>query len=93
MPSMSYNVEAWGTVEPFETITVGYYWPGEDKGAQFAQGKPEGATEDGSSNGALVSFNHQIDLDVDTQQISYSFELRNLTGQSQTFMLCGGGLV
>jgi hypothetical protein len=90
---MAYNISGWGTVGPYQTISVFYYWPGQDLGAQFAEGKPEGATIDGSGNGALVSFNHQLALDVETQQITYWFELKNLTGEYQSFMLCGGGLV
>jgi hypothetical protein len=91
---MAFNVSGWGSVEPFATITVGYCWPGGgDHGAQYAEGKPEGALLDGSSNGDLVSNNQEIMLDVASQQISYAFTLSNRTAQLQSFMLCGGGLV
>jgi len=90
---MAYNVSGWGTVAANATISVGYiFGKGDDHGAQFAQGKPEGAVIDGSSNGSLVSFNHQIDHDVNSGAISYVFQLRNLTDSDTSFMLCGGGL-
>jgi hypothetical protein len=90
---MAYNVSGWGTVSAGATITVGYlFGSGADQGAQFAQGKPEGAPQDGSANGALVSFNHQINLTVATGAIVYFFQLQNLTGSDTSFMLCGGGL-
>jgi hypothetical protein len=91
---MSYNVSGWGTIAPGPPITVSYiFGSGQDEGAQFAQGKPEGATLDGSSDGSLVSSNHQIDLTVETGAITYSFQLQNLTNSDTSFMLCGGGLV
>jgi hypothetical protein len=91
---MAYNVSGWGTVSANSTIAVGYRFgdPGNDAGAQFAQGKPEGARIDGSSNGSLVSFNHQINLDVANGGIVYVFQLQNLTDSDTSFMLCGGGL-
>lgn len=102
---MSYNISGWGTISGQtldndgkvvpSIITVSYWFNGghEDLGAQFAQGKPEGATIDGSSNGQLVSFNHEIDLDVATGQITYKFQLQNLTFDDTSYMLSGGGLV
>jgi hypothetical protein len=90
---MAYNVSGWGTVLAGATIPVGYLINGgQDHGAQFAQGKPEGALIDGSSDGALVSFNHQINLIVETGVIAYIFQLQNMTGSDTSFMLCGGGL-
>jgi hypothetical protein len=97
---MSYNVSGWGTIagsipgKPPTIIAVGYWINnGQDFGAQFAEGKPEGAKIDGSSNGQLVSFNHEIDLDVQSGAISYVFQLQNLTESDTSFMLTGGGLV
>lgn len=91
---MSYNVSGWGTVAANSTIPVAYiFGNGQDLGAQFAQGKPEGARIDGSSDGALVSFNHQINLNVSAGAIVYVFQLQNLTGSDTSFMLTGGGLV
>ena len=90
---MSYNVSGWGTVAAGATIPVAYiFGSGQDLGAQYAQGKPEGALIDGSSDGALVSFNHQINLTVATGAIVYVFQLTNLTGSDTSFMLTGGGL-
>jgi hypothetical protein len=101
---MSYNISGWGTIggqtvndqgQIIPSIIPVSYWinKGQDFGAQFAQGKPEGAKIDGSSNGQLVSFNHEIDLDVATGQITYVFQLQNLTGDETSYMLSGGGLV
>jgi hypothetical protein len=68
---MAFNVSGWGTVPAGQTLAFGYiFGNGDDHGAQFAMGKPEGALQDGSSNGALVSFNAEIDLDVASQAIS-----------------------
>jgi hypothetical protein len=90
---MAFNVSGWGTVGAGQTIAVGYiFGSGSDEGAQVAMGKPEGATLDGSSNGALVSSNQQINLDVASGAISYQFQLQNLTESDTSFMLCGGGL-
>jgi hypothetical protein len=95
---MAYNVSGWGTVVANSTMTVSYQFgsawpaPGQDMGAQFGQGKPEGGVSDGSSDGSLVSFNHQINLTVENQGIGYFFQLQNPTGSDTSFMLCGGGL-
>jgi hypothetical protein len=89
----SFNVSGWGTVLANATIPVSFIFNnGQDMGAQVAQGKPEGAPLDGSSDGALVSFNSQINLTVATGAIFYTFQLQNLTGSDTSFMLCGGGL-
>jgi hypothetical protein len=89
---MAFNVSGWGTVPAGQTLRFGYiFGNGDDHGAQFAMGKPEGALQDGSSNGALVSFNAEIDLDVASQGISYNIQIQNLTGSDTSFMLCGGG--
>jgi len=101
---MAYNISGWGTIsgqavndqgQIVPSIIPVSYWinNGQDFGAQFAQGEPEGAQIDGSSNGQLVSFNHEIDLDVATGQITYVFQLQNLTGDDTSYMLSGGGLV
>jgi hypothetical protein len=91
---VAYNQSGWGTVPPNASIPVTYIINGgQDFGAQFAQGKPEGALLDGSSDGRLVSYNHEIGLNVDTGLIFYQFQLLNLTDNLQSFMLCGGGLV
>lgn len=93
---MSYNVSGWGTVAPNQVgYWVGYQWgtPGQDMGAQFAEAKPEGAVIDGTSNGSLTSYNHNIYLDVASQGITYSFSVDNTSDQDLSFMLCGGGLV
>jgi hypothetical protein len=101
---MSYNVSGWGTIAGQtlgqnnkvipSIVTVSYVLNGgQDFGAQFAQGKPEGARIDGSSDGKLVSFNHEIDLDVASGKITYKFQLQNLTFNDTSFMLSGGGLV
>jgi hypothetical protein len=97
--AMSYNVSGWGTIagstpgNPKVIPVIYWFNNGQDLGAQFAQGKPEGAKIDGSANGQLVSFNHQINLNVQTGQITYIFQLQNLTESDTSFMLCGGGLV
>src|ERR1700722_13834648 len=89
---MAFNVSGWGTVPAGQTLPFGYiFGNGDDHGAQFAMGKPEGALQDGSSNGALVSFNAEIDLDVASQAISYNIQIQNLTVSDTSFMLCGGG--
>lgn len=92
---MAYNISGFGTVAAGATITVAYHFPNGtgDMGAQFAQGKPEGAVIDGSSDGALVSSNHEIRLTVADGTIHYRFQLQNLTGSDTSFMLCGGGLI
>jgi hypothetical protein len=90
---MAYNVSGWGTIAPNATIWVGYVFNGgQDFGAQFAQAKPEGATIDGTQNGSITSFNHDIFLEVSTQHITYSFLAQNTSPQDLSFMLCGGGL-
>ena len=102
---MSYNISGWGTISGQtldndgkvvpSIITAAYWFNGghEDLGAQFAQGKPEGATIDGSSNRQLVSFNHEIDLDVATGQITINSSCRIFTFNDTSYMLSGGGLV
>jgi hypothetical protein len=95
---MGYNFSGWGTIGPNAQYWVSYQLNGgQDFGAQFAQAKPEGALEDGTENGSITSFNHNIYLDVATQKITYSFTAQNITAQgtspqSLSFMLCGGGL-
>ena len=89
---MSFNVSGWGTVVADQTMGFGYvYGNGEDHGAQYAMGKPEGALLDGSSNGDLVSFDPEIFLDVATGAISYAIQIRNNTGSDTSFALTGGG--
>src|ERR1700736_6205917 len=74
---MAFNVSGWGTVRAGQTLPFGYiFGNGDDHGAQFAMGKPEGALQDGSSTGALVSFNAEIDLDVASQAISYNIQIQ-----------------
>lgn len=98
---MAYNVSGWGTVAANQTgYWVGYTFnpptpgaPGQDLGAQFAEAKPEGAVIDGTSNGSLTSYNHNIYLDVETQGVSYSFSVDNPSNEDLSFMLCGGGLI
>jgi hypothetical protein len=91
---MSYNVSGWGTIAPNARIWVSYQLSGgQDFGAQFAQGKPEGATVDGTENGSITSYNHDIYLEVATQKITYSFWAHNSSAQPLSFMLCGGGLI
>lgn len=92
---MSYNASGWGTVAPNQVgYWVGYLINGgQDMGAQFAEAKPEGAVIDGTQNGSLTSYNHNIFLDVQTQGITYSFLVDNTSGQDLSFMLCGGGLI
>jgi hypothetical protein len=88
---MSYNVSGWGTAAPKAQIWVGYLINGgQDLGAQFAQAKPEGATQDGTQNGSFTSYNHDIYLEVATQKITYSFLAQNTSPQDLSFMLCGG---
>ena len=90
---MGYNVSGWGTIAPNATYWVGYVLNGgQDFGAQFAQGKPEGAVNDGTQNGSITSYNHDIYLEVATQKITYSFTAQNTSPQYLSFMLCGGGL-
>jgi hypothetical protein len=96
---MAYNVSGWGTVAPNQIgYWVGYQFgpPGQgtgpDEGAQFAQAKPEGGVMDGTQNGSLTSYNHNIYLDVESQGIAYSFLVDNTSDQDLSFMLCGGGL-
>lgn len=90
---MAYNVSGFGTIGPNATISVGYIINGgQDFGAQFAQAKPEGAVIDGTQNGSITSFDHDLFLDVPTQHIVYSFLARNTSAQDLSFMLCGGGL-
>jgi hypothetical protein len=89
---MSFNVSGWGTVPANQTLPFVYvYGNGEDHGAQYAMGKPEGATLDGSSNGDLVSFNPEILLDVASGSISYAIRIQNKTGSDTSFALTGGG--
>lgn len=89
---MSFNVSGWGTVVADQTMGFGYiYGDGEDHGAQYAMGKPEGALLDGSSNGDLVSFDPEIFLDVGSGAISYAIQIRNNTGSDTSFALTGGG--
>jgi hypothetical protein len=91
---MSFNVSGWGTVVANQTMGFGYiFGSGDDHGAQYAMGKPEGAILDGSSNGDLVSFNPEIFLDVASGAISYAIQIKNNTGSDTSFMLCGGGFV
>jgi hypothetical protein len=86
------------TIAPNATYWVGYQINGgQDFGAQFAQAKPEGAALDGTQNGSITSYNHNIYLEVETQKITYSFTAQNITAQGASpqylsFMLCGGGL-
>lgn len=89
---MSFNVSGWGTVPANQTLPVGYIFnSGDDHGAQYAMGKPEGALQDGSSNGDLVSFNPEIFLDVASSAISYAIQIQNNTGSDTSFALTGGG--
>ena len=89
---MSFNVSGWGTVVANTTLPVLYiFGSGDDHGAQYAMGKPEGVTLDGSSNGDLVSFNSEIFLDVASGAITYGIQRKNNTGFDTSFMLCGGG--
>jgi hypothetical protein len=86
---MSYNVSGWGTAAPKAQIGVGYLINGgQDLGAQFAQAKPEGATQDGTQNGSFTSYNRDIYLEVATQKITYSFLAQNTSPQDLSFMLC-----
>jgi hypothetical protein len=90
--AMSFNVSGWGTVAAHQTMGVSYvYGSGEDHGAQYAMAKPEGATQDGSSNGDIVSFNPEIFLDVASGAISYAIQIQNKTGSDTSFALTGGG--
>jgi len=89
---MSFNVSGWGTVPANQTLPVYYiYGKGDDHGAQYAMGKPEGARLDGSSNGDLVSFNPEILLDVASGAITYAIQIQNNTGSDTSFALTGGG--
>jgi hypothetical protein len=89
---MSFNVSGWGTVTANSTMTVVYiFGAGDDHGAQYAMGKPEGAVLDGSSNGDLVSFNPEIFLDVASGAISYAIQIQNNTSSDTSFALTGGG--
>ena len=91
---MAFNVSGWGTVTANQTMSFGYiFGSGDDHGAQYAMGKPEGARQDGSSNGDLVSFNPEIFLDVGSGAISYSIQIQNKTGSDTSFALTGGGYV
>jgi hypothetical protein len=98
---MAFNISGFATISgspaspaPPTVFSVWFSFgdPG-DEGAQFAQAKPEGALIDGSSDGALLSFNYEIDLTVATGQITYRLDVQNLTGSDTSFALCGGGLV
>ena len=90
---MGFNVSGWGTVPAGKTMPVRFWINnGQDFDTQVAMGKPEGAALDGSSNGALVSFDSEIDLDISSGAITYVFQLKNLTESDTSFMLCGGGL-
>jgi hypothetical protein len=90
---MAYNVSGWGTVSANQQgYWVGYLINGgADFGAQYAQAKPEGAAIDGTQNGSLTSYNHDIYLDVASQHLTYSFLVNNTSNQDLSFMLCGGG--
>jgi hypothetical protein len=91
---MAYNISGFGTVVANGSYLLSYWInSGQDFGAQYAQGKPEGAALDGSADGALISTNHQISLDVGTQAISYVFQILNPTNSDTSFMLCGGGVI
>jgi hypothetical protein len=89
---MSFYVSGWGTVPANQTFFFGYiFGSGDNHGAQYAMGVPEGAALDGSSNGDLVSFNPEIFLDVQSGAISYGIEIQNNTGSDTSFALTGGG--
>ena len=87
---MGDNVSGWGTGAPNQVgYRVGYqFWtPGQAMGTQFAQAKPEGAVVGGTQNWSLTSYNHNIDLNVASQRIGYSF--LGSTSSDLTVMLCG----
>jgi hypothetical protein len=74
---MAYNVSGGGTIAPNATCWVGYQINGgKDLGAQFAQAKPEGASLDGTQNGSITSYNHDIYLEVATQSCRTPLPLR-----------------
>lgn len=81
---MAYNVNNWGYVASGATIGVGFYWPGQDQGAQYAQGSPQ------NPGGDLISDGHEKSMD-NTGQVFYGFTLTN-RGLSTVFALEGGGL-
>jgi hypothetical protein len=91
---MGYDVSGWRTDAPNRVgYRVGYQFgpPGQARGAQFAQAKPEGAVVDGTQNWSLTSYNRNIHLDVGSQRIGYSFLVGSTFGDL-SLMLCGEGL-
>jgi hypothetical protein len=85
---MGFNVANFGTISANQQNHFVSYqiYNFQDNGAQFAEGKPEGATA------ILTGVDQAISVNVATQQTSYSFRLDNSSNQDVSFMLCGGGL-
>lgn len=100
MPTAVYNVNGWASIEPWSgdpnnpmIIGVGYLLGGgENCGAQFAQGIPEVSLVDGSSDGDLVSYKHEIYVSVASGVVTYWFQLQNNTTQLTSFTLSGGSV-
>ena len=82
---MAFNVPNWGFIAAGSTLVTGYlFGSGEDRGAQFAQGKPENPLGD-------IITDQQTIFRAEDNHIEYFIRLTNI-GQNTTFMLCGGGL-
>jgi hypothetical protein len=83
---MSFNVAHFGAINSGQSITVGYTFGGQNRGAQFAEGNPE------DPGAILISDQEGIAMD-NSGATSYRFQLTNISAVNTTFGLDGGGLI